>query len=182
MSTATQWSLDPAHTHLEFAVRHLMIATVKGKFTSLQGTVALPQDPAGATVDVTIDAASITTGIEQRDQHLRSPDFLDVERFPSLSFRSTRVALLEPDHYRVTGELTIKDVTRPVELLVTREGEVQDPWGGYRAGFTASGKLRRSDFGITWNQLIETGGVTVGDEVRISIEAELVRGALATAA
>ncbi len=183
MSAATQWTIDPAHTHLEFAVRHLMIATVKGKFTSLQGTLTLPpEDPAEGSVEVTIEAESITTGIEQRDQHLRSADFLDVGRFPTLRFRSTRVDQLAKDQFRVVGDLTIRDVTRPVELLVHREGEIQDPWGGYRAGFTASGKLRRSEFGITWNQVIEAGGVAVGDEVRISIEAELVRQALPAAA
>jgi polyisoprenoid-binding protein YceI len=180
---ATKWQVDTAHTTVEFAVRHLMISTVKGRFTGVQGTVTMPdEDPARARVEVTIDAASISTGNEQRDQHLRSPDFLDVARFPTLTFRSTKVEPLGSDQFRLTGDLTIKGVTRPVELVVTREGAVKDPWGGYRAGFTATGKLRRSDFGITWNQMIEAGGVAVGDEVKLAIEVELVREALPAAA
>jgi polyisoprenoid-binding protein YceI len=180
---ATKWQIDAAHTTVEFAVRHLMISTVKGRFAGVQGTVTMPEeDPARARVEVTIDAASITTGNEQRDQHLRSPDFLDVARFPTLTFRSTKVEPMGSDQFRLTGDLTIKGITRPVELVVTREGVVTDPWGGYRAGFTATGRLRRSDFGITWNQVIETGGVVVGDEVKLSIEVELVREALPAAA
>jgi polyisoprenoid-binding protein YceI len=182
MTQTDKWNLDSAHTHVEFAVRHLMIATVKGKFTGVRGTVTMPEeDPARAQVEVTLDAGSISTGIEQRDQHLRSPDFLDVERFPTLAFRSRRVESLGGDRFRLTGDLTIRDVTRPIELVVTREGSVNDPWGGYRIGFTANGRLRRSDFGITWNQMIEAGGVAVGDEVKLSLEVELVREALPVA-
>ena len=183
MTRPITWTIDPAHTHLEFAVRHLMIATVKGKFTAVQGTVTMEdENPETAQVAVTIGAASITTGVAQRDDHLRSPDFFDVARFPALTFRSKQVSR-EPDgSYRLTGELTIRETTREVELRVSAEGFVKDPWGGYRAGFTASGVLRRSDFGITWNQLIEAGGVAVGDEVRLTIEAELVREALPAAA
>jgi len=183
MSSRTEWTLDPAHTHVEFAVRHLMIATVKGKFTGLTGAVSMEADrPETARVQVRVDATSITTGNEQRDGHLRSGDFLDAGQFPALTFQSTGVERLGDDDYRLTGELTIKDITRPVELRVRREGMAKDPWGNHRAGYTVTGKINRSDFGITWNQAIETGGVLVGDEVRISIEAELIRATLPAAA
>jgi polyisoprenoid-binding protein YceI len=160
-----------------------MIATVKGKFTGLEGIVSMEAErPETAQVDVRIDASSITTGNEQRDTHLRSADFLSAGEFPALTFHSTAIEPIDDRTFRMTGELTIKDLTRPVELRMSREGVVKDPWGNYRAGFTATGKINRRDFGITWNQVIETGGVLVGDEVRISIEAELIRAALPVAA
>ena len=183
MAPRTAWTLDPAHTHVEFAVRHLMIATVKGKFTQLEGSVTMDTErPETAQVEVRIDAGSITTGNEQRDGHLRSPDFLSADEFPALTFRSSAVEQVGDDSFRVSGDLTIKDVTRPIELRVERQGVAKDPWGNHRAGFTARGKINRSEFGITWNQAIETGGVLVGDEVRISIEAELIRASLPAAA
>jgi polyisoprenoid-binding protein YceI len=183
MSYPTSWTLDPAHTHVEFAVRHLMIATVKGKFTGLEGTMFTEgEDLESARVEARILASSISTGNEQRDAHLRSADFLSVEQFPALTFRSTRIEALKDGNFRVSGDLTIKDVTRPVELLATRQGVVTDPWGGYRMGITATAQIRRSEFGITWNQAIEAGGVVVGDEIRISVEAELIRAALPVAA
>jgi polyisoprenoid-binding protein YceI len=183
MPERTSWTLDPVHTHVEFAVRHLMIAKVKGRFTSLEGSVSMEAErPETAQVEVRIDAASITTGNEQRDGHLRSADFLSAEQFPALSFRSRSVQPIDDSLFRMIGDLTIRDVTRAVELRVSREGVVKDPWGNQRAGFTATGKISRSDFGITWNQAIETGGVLVGDEVRITIEAELIRAALPRAA
>ena len=183
MTPRTAWTLDPAHTHVEFAVRHLMIATVKGKFTGLEGIVSMEGDrPETAQVEVRLDAASITTGNDQRDGHLRSADFLSADQFPALTFRSTAIEPESDAAFQLLGELTIKGVTRPVALRVTREGVAKDPWGNHRAGFTATGTINRSDFGITWNQAIETGGVLVGDEVRISIEAELIRAALPAAA
>ncbi|MGQ0701911.1 MAG: YceI family protein [Gemmatimonadales bacterium] len=183
MTAATTWKLDPAHTHVEFAVRHLMIATVKGKFTEVQGSVTLTgNDPATASVEVNLAAASLTTGIAPRDDHLRSPDFLEVDRFPAITFRSRAIEKASEGEYRVVGDLTIRDVTREVTLAVTSEGAVRDPWGGYRAGYTATARIKRSDFGITWNQLIEAGGVAVGDEVRISVETELVQEAVPQAA
>lgn len=183
MAQQTTWQLDPAHTHVEFAVRHLMIATVKGRFTEVRGSVTMRgEDPATAALEVTIGAPSITTGNEQRDAHLRSADFLDVTQFPELGFKSRTVEVVGDGTYRLTGDLTVKNVTREIALAVAPEGVVQDPWGGYRAGFSITGKLRRSDFGITWNQLIEAGGVAVGDEVRISIETELVKQVAAVAA
>ena len=183
MSERISWTLDPAHTHVEFAVRHLMIATVKGRFTGVEGTVSMEDErPETAQVEVRIAPSSITTGNEQRDTHLRSGDFLSAEQFPALTFHSTAIEPIDGQTFRLTGDLTIKGLTRPVELRVSREGVAKDPWGNHRAGFTATGKINRRDFGMSWNQVIETGGVLVGDEVRISIEAELIRAALLVAA
>jgi len=169
------WKLDPAHSHVEFAVRHLMISKVKGQFTEVEGTLRIDgEDLSTAELEVRIPAASIDTRVEQRDEHLRSPDFLDAARYPDLRFTSTRVERAGEDRLRVTGDLTIRDVTRQVVLDVTEQGTVQDPWGGKRAGFDASAKIDRTDFGLTWNQGLEAGGVLVGDKVEISLEAEWV--------
>ena len=176
MSTLTTWQFDPAHTEVGFAVKHLMIATVKGRFAEVHGSIRMNEEnPSTAVVEVAIDVASITTGNPQRDAHLRSADFLDAENFPTITFRSRRVENRSDGDLRLIGDLTIRDVTREVVLAVSREGVIQDPWGSRRAGYSGSVRIKRSDFGITWNQLIEAGGVAVGDEVRISIEAELVQ-------
>jgi len=184
MSTTTQttergtavWTIDPTHTHAEFGVRHLMISTVKGHFSDVAGTVIVEDgDATTAQVDVTIGVASIDTRVEQRDQHLRSPDFFDAARFPALTFRSTSVERAGEDRYRVLGDLTIRDVTRPVTLDVEGTGGLRDPWGNERAGYTATARINRKDFGLNWNQALETGGVLVSDHVRISLEVELVR-------
>jgi polyisoprenoid-binding protein YceI len=171
----TTWAIDPTHSHVEFSVRHLMIATVKGRFADVKGTVILDeQNPAQSEIDVTIDAASIDTRVAQRDEHLRSADFFDVAQFPSLTFKSRRIAR-DGDELSVVGDLTIRGVSREVTLAVTEHGRQTDPWGGERAGFEATGKIKRSDFGLTWNQALETGGVMVGDDVKISIDVELVK-------
>jgi polyisoprenoid-binding protein YceI len=184
MSTTTQttergtavWSIDPTHTHAEFGVRHLMISTVKGHFRDVAGTVIVEDgDPTTAQIDVTIGVASIDTRVEQRDQHLRSPDFFDAERFPALTFRSTKVERAGGDRFRVLGDLTIRDVTRPVTLEVEGTGGLRDPWGNERVGYEATTRIDRKDFGLSWNQALEAGGVLVGDDVRISLEVELVR-------
>lgn len=184
MSTSTRdapartaaWKLDAAHAHVEFAVRHLMISKVRGHFTDVEATLRPDEDDlSNSSLDVQIRAASIDTRVEQRDEHLRSPDFLDVEKYPTLEFESTRVERADDDRLRVTGDLTIRDVTREVELDVEERGTVTDPWGGERVGYAARTKFARKDFGLTWNQALETGGVLVGDEVEISIEAEFVR-------
>ena len=173
--TQTTWAIDPTHTNVEFSVRHLMIATVKGRFADVSGTIVTDDvDPTKTTVAVTINAASIDTRMPQRDEHLRSADFFDVEKFPTLTFKSRKVDA-HRDGLRVTGDLTIRGITREVVLDVTSNGQQSDPWGGLRAGFEAAGKIKRSDFGLTWNQVLEAGGVTVGDEVKISIDAELVK-------
>jgi polyisoprenoid-binding protein YceI len=174
----TTWNIDASHSHVEFSVRHLMISTVKGRFGEVSGKVVTDEgDPSRGQVEVTINAASIDTREAQRDAHLRSADFFDAENFPTLTFKSTRIAKASGDDLTVTGDLTIRGTTREVVLDVTSEGRVTDPWGGERAGFTAKGKIKRSDFGLTWNMALETGGVVVGDEIKISIDVELVKQA-----
>jgi polyisoprenoid-binding protein YceI len=171
----TTWTIDPAHSSVEFAVRHLMITTVRGRFTDVKGTVTADEvDPSKSTVEVVIDAASIDTREPQRDAHLRSADFFDVEKFPTLTFRSTGVGRGDAESFTLAGDLTIHGVTRPVVLDVQSEGRIKDAWGGIRSGFTATTKIKRSDFGLTWNQLLEAGGVTVSDEVKISLDVQLV--------
>lgn len=174
--TLTTWELDPAHTLVEFSAKHMMITTVKGRFTDVSGTIhADEQNPSRSSVEATIKAASIDTRTEQRDQHLRSADFLDVEHYPDITFKSTRVEAIDKEHYRVIGDLTIRGTTRPVTLDTTFEGRGKDPWGGERAGFSATTKIDRREFGLTWNQALEAGGVLVGNEIKISIEVEAVK-------
>ncbi len=173
----TTWKIDPAHSHVEFAVRHLMISTVRGRFAGVAGTVRLDEaNPSHADVDVTIDAATIDTREAQRDAHLRSADFFDVERFPNLTFKASRILDRKDREFKLAGDLTIHGVTRPVELAVTEEGRGKDPWGGERLGFSAVTKIKRSDFGLTWNQALEAGGVVVGDDIKVLLELELVKG------
>lgn len=176
-STATStWTIDPAHTTVEFSVKHLMISTVRGHFGAVTGTIVLDeQDPAASTATAEIDVTSIDTRQEQRDAHLRSPDFFDVESFPSIKFQSTRVEPLGGGRYNVHGTLTIRDVTREVVLETTDEGRGGDPWGGQRAAFSATTRIDRRDFGLTWNQALETGGVLVGNDIRISLEVQAVK-------
>jgi polyisoprenoid-binding protein YceI len=154
-----------------------MISSVKGAFGDVQGTVWVDDsDPRTVLVDVTIQVASIDTRQEQRDAHLRSADFFDAARFPTITFRSRAVKENHVDReFRLVGDLTIRDVTREVVLDVSAEGRLTDPWGAERAGYSARGKIDRTDFGLTWNQALETGGVLVGNEVRISVEVELIR-------
>jgi polyisoprenoid-binding protein YceI len=170
----TTWVIDAAHSNVGFSIKHLMIATVRGSFTQAQGAVTVDEsDPTTAEIDITIPTASVTTRDEKRDAHLRSPDFFDAERFPNMTFRSKRVERQSDDRFRVIGDLTIRDVTREVALEVELLGRAKDPWGNEKAGFEATTKIKRSDYGLTWNAALETGGVLVGDEVKISIEAEL---------
>lgn len=172
----TTWSIDPAHSHVEFAVRHMMITTVKGRFGIVQGTVRIDDaDHARSEVDIAIDADSIDTREAQRDAHLKSADFFDVEKFPKLTFKSTQVSDVKGDNFKLQGDLTIHGVTRPVTLEVTAEGRGKDPWGGERAGFTARTQIKRSDYGLTWNQALETGGLLVGDDIKINLDVELVK-------
>lgn len=174
--TLTAWSVDQSHSHVEFAVRHLMIATVKGRFGVVRGTVHSDDaDPAKGRVDIEIDVDSIDTREAQRDAHLKSADFFETEKYPHITFRSTRIEDARSDRFTLIGDLTMHGVTREVALDVTSEGRNRDPWGGERAGFTATAKIKRSDFGLTWNQALETGGVLVGDDVKVSLEIELVK-------
>ena len=182
---ATTWRLDPAHTQVEFAVRHLMISTVRGRFSDVSATVVVPDgDFSRARLEASIGVASLDTREPQRDAHLRSSDFFDAERFPVIQFTSRRIEADPRDSTRflLVGDLSLHGVTREVTLAVTAEGRGRDPWGGERAGFSVTGRLNRKDFGLTWNQLLETGGVAVGDEVKISIDTELVAGPAQAAA
>lgn len=173
------WNIDRAHTTVEFSVKHMMFTKVRGRFTEVSGTItADPDDPDASTVEVVIGAASIDTGVADRDDHLRSADFLDVESHPRLTFRSTRVedaAMEEGDEFDVTGNLTIRGTTRAVTLHCRFEGVGKDPWGGERAGFNARTTLDRRDFGLRWNQALEAGGVLVGNEVDIEIDVQAVK-------
>ena len=170
------YTIDPTHSHTEFAVRHLMISTVKGRFGGLAGTVVTDEtDPARVEVDITIDVNSLDTREPQRDAHLKSPDFFDAAAFPAITFTSRRVQPAAGGAFALTGDLTLRGVTREVVLDVTIEGEGRDPWGNHRTGFSATGRISRKDFGLTWNQLLETGGVAVGDEVKITIDTELIQ-------
>jgi polyisoprenoid-binding protein YceI len=172
----TTWTIDPAHSHVGFAIKHLMIATVRGRFTQVEGTVTVDEtNPATAIIDMTIPTASVSTGDEKRDAHLRSNEFFDAERYPNMTFRSRRVESTSADAFRVVGDLTIRNVTRDVVLDVEQLGRAKDPWGKEHAAFEATTKFKRSDYGLTWNAALESGGVLVGDEVKVSIEAQLLR-------
>jgi polyisoprenoid-binding protein YceI len=175
MSTE-RWEIDSSHSGIQFTVRHLVIAKVRGQFSRWTGTLTAPGSAfARATLDVVIDASSIDTGVADRDAHLRSADFFDVERYPEITFTATSVTEKDADHLRVAGALTIKNVTRDVVLDVEVLGQAKDPWGNQRAAFSATTSIDRRDFGLTWNQVLETGGVMVGDRIDIAIDIEAVR-------
>jgi polyisoprenoid-binding protein YceI len=174
-ATKTTWKLDPAHTLVEFSAKHLMITTVKGRITDIEGTIhGDEQNPQNSSVEAVLKAASLDTRTDQRDQHLRSADFLDVEKFPQIKFRSTRIEGGK-ESFKLTGDLTIRDVTKPITFDVEFEGTTRDPWGGERVGFSAKGKIDRRDFGLTWNQALETGGVVVGNDIKINLEVEAIK-------
>ena len=182
--SATNWMIDPTHTQVEFGVKHMMFTTVRGSFSAFEGSVDFNAEDVGeSTVSVTIDAASIDTGVADRDAHLRSGDFFDVEQFPQITFRSTRVegSLAAGGSFKIHGDLTIRGETRSVELDASFDGTGTDPWGGTRAGFTATTKVDRRDFGLTWNQALETGGVLVGHDISISLQVQAVLQAEAAA-
>lgn len=172
---ATTWSIDPAHSEVGFAVKHLMVSTVRGRFGAVTGTVVLDEaNPASARIEAAIDVASVDTGAAQRDEHLRSDDFFNAAAYPQITFRSTGVSGSDDD-WKVAGDLTIRDVTRSVTLDVEFLGRGPDAWGGERAGFTARTKINRRDFGVNWNGVIEAGGVVVGDPVSITLDIQLVK-------
>lgn len=174
--TITTWTIDATHAEVGFSVRHLMISTVRGRFGAVTGSVTMDEaDPNDSKIDVTVDVGSIDTRQEQRDNHLRSADFFDVAQHPTMHFVSTRIDGDVTGEFKVVGDLTIRGVTREVVLTAHAEGRGRDPWGGERAGFSASGKINRSDFGLTWNQALESGGVMVSDEVKLTIDVELVK-------
>ena len=175
----TTWTVDSVHSLAEFSVRHMMVSNVKGAFSKITGTASWDgKNIETASVEVVIDAASIDTREPQRNAHLRSADFFDVEKFPTLAFKSTRVIAAGPGRAKMTGDLTIHGVTRPVTLDVTGPTPVIiDPYGNVRVGASATATVNRKDFGLVWNQTLDAGGVVVGDEVRISLEVELTRTA-----
>lgn len=169
-----RWNLDPAHTSITFSVRHMVVATVRGTLNLKEGFVETDEKGNPLRVEARLDAKSIHTGVADRDNHLRSPDFLDVERYPEIVFQSEKITPLGEGRYRVEGELTLRDVTRPLSLEVETAGPVKDPWGNERLAAHFEGKLNRKDFGLTWNMVLETGGLLVGEEVRFSVDTELV--------
>jgi polyisoprenoid-binding protein YceI len=170
-----RWQIDSSHSGVYFTVRHLMIAKVRGQFSRWTGTLTVPDgDFLRASLDVAIDATSIETGVADRDAHLRSADFFDTARYPEATFRST-VVTRTGDRLQLVGDLTIRDITRSVTLDVEELGVVKDPWGNQRAAFAAKGSINRSDFGLRWNQALETGGVVVSERVDLEIELQAVR-------
>ena len=179
MDGLTIWEIDPAHTTIEFAVKHMMFTTVRGRFKNFTGTVRVDErNPDLSGVDIDIEAASIDTGVADRDTHLRSADFLDVENHPRITFRSTGVDgahAKDGDHFRITGDLEIRGLAMPVTLEVTFEGVGKDPWGKQRSGFAARTEIDRREWGLRWNQALEAGGVLVANSVRIEIEAQAVK-------
>ena len=169
------WTLDPTHTRANFSARHMMVTTVRGGFDKVSGAVVFdPKNPQASSVQATIEAASINTGVGDRDNHLRSADFLDVETYPTITFKSTSVQPTGDTTANVTGDLTIRDVTRPVTLKVEFLGE-SFGFNSQRAGFEATTKINREDFGLTWNVALETGGVLVGKDITLNIDAEVIQ-------
>jgi len=177
LAHADTWKIDPMHTNVEFTVRHMMISNVKGEFQKTTGTITVDgNDPTSAKIDATIDASSIDTRVERRDADLKSPNFLDVAKYPTITFKSTKVEADGPGKWKVTGDLTLHGVTKPVVLEVESSGKpIHDPMGNTRAGASATTKINRTDFGLTYNKVLESGGVMVGDEVAISIDVEAIK-------
>ena len=177
--TTTTWNLDPAHSVVEFKVKHLMISNLKGQFTSVSGTLRLHEaDLTQASVEAAIEIASIHTRDADRDAHLKGPDFFDAEKFPTMRLQSTHIALKSDGEVVVTGDLTIKGVTRSVQFAVEGPSPAtKDPWGNTRIGVAATTKINRKDFGLTWNAALETGGVMVGEDINIALDLEFVKQA-----
>jgi polyisoprenoid-binding protein YceI len=175
--TRSTWAIDPAHSLVEFAVKHMMFTTVRGRFTDISGTItcADESDPTRSTVEATIAAASINTGDENRDAHLRSADFLDAVRFPAITFKSKQITRASEDQLRMMGDLTIRGVTKEVVLETTYNGRGKNPYGKEVAGFTAEATLNRKDFSLTWNVALESGGLLVGDKLTVLIEIQAVK-------
>jgi polyisoprenoid-binding protein YceI len=170
-----RWLIDSSHSQIEFVARHMMIAKTRGRFREFSGTIMIAEDPCESSVKAVIEAATIDTGDATRDGHLRSADFLDVEHYPQITFESTSVRPARGDHWEVHGDLTIRNITRPVTLDTEFCGSVQDPWGNLRSAFLASTEINREDFDVTWNQVLESGGFLVGKGVKIEVDVEAVR-------
>ncbi len=184
LAHATDYKIDPSHTAVTFSVKHMMISNVRGEFEKLTGTIsASGSDPNSVKIDVTIDASSINTRVDRRDAHLKSPDFLEVAKYPAITFKSTKVEAAGPSKWKVTGNLTIHGVTREVALdVIGPTPEIIDPMGSTRIGASATATISRKDFGLTWNKALESGGVVVGDEVDIQIDVEAVKTKAAASA
>ena len=170
---AGTWTIDPVHSEVSFVVRHMMVSKVRGRFDKFEGTIVTAPDPLQSSVTATVDLSSVNTGEPNRDNHIRSADFFEVESHPTMTFRSTGVRP-DGDDFLLDGDLTIRGTTKPVTLKLEVNGFGPDAFGGTRAGFSASGEINRHDFGVSWNAAIEGGGVVIGDKVTINIEAELV--------
>jgi polyisoprenoid-binding protein YceI len=172
------WQIDSAHSQIQFSVRHMMISNVRGRFENFTGVVEFnEQDLTQSKVDVQIEAASVNTREAQRDGHLKSPDFFNADKYPYLTFKSRRIEKTDATHGRVVGDLTIRDVTKEAVLNVEYAGQAKSPWGTTSAGFSATTKINRKDWGLTWNQTLETGGVLVGDEISVNVDLEIVKQA-----
>lgn len=172
------WTIDNAHSQIQFAVRHMMISTVHGGFEKFSGTIDFDEkDPVRSLLNVQIESASLNTKEPKRDEHLRSPDFFNVAQYPHMTYKSKSMKQTDATHGRITGDLTIRDVTREAVLDVEYGGQAKSPWGTVSAGFTAQTKINRKDFNLDWNKALETGGVLVGDEIKIDIELEVVKQA-----
>jgi polyisoprenoid-binding protein YceI len=175
-ATATTWAIDASHTAVEFSVRHMMVSSTKGRFTGVAGTLIVDeQNPENSSADVTIDASTVDTREERRDAHLRSADFLEVETYPEITFKTTRIVPEKSDRYKIYGDLTVHGVTQPVVLDTEYFGQSKTPWGTEVIGFAAETKISRKDFGLTYNAALETGGFLVGDEVKIRLEVEAIK-------
>jgi polyisoprenoid-binding protein YceI len=173
-----KWAVDVAHSTVEFSVRHMMIAKVKGSFHTFDAQIeADPDDLTSASISFEVDLGSVDTRNSDRDAHLRAADFFDIEKYPKATFQSTRIVKKGDGEYEVTGNLSLRGVTRPETFAVTYEGGGKDPWGNEKVGFSAAGAIKRSDYGLTWNAALETGGVLVGDEVKIALEIEAAKQA-----
>jgi len=170
------WNIDSSHSEIQFVVRHMMLSKVRGQFEKFTGTVNLDENnPANTSVEIQIEVNSINTRDAKRDGHLRSPDFFNAEVYPHMTFKSSRVEVLDPKHAHLIGDMTIRNITHPVTLNVEHLGMVKNPWGMTSTGFTASTRINRKEWGLTWNMALESGGFLVGDEIEINIELELVK-------
>ena len=172
----TKWVVDPTHSSVDFSIRHMMFTNVKGAFHTYDATIeADPTDLSSADISFSVDLASVDTKNADRDNHLRSADFFDVESKPKMSFTATKIEKNDEEEYSVTGDLTLNGVTKEETFTVTFEGQGKDPWGNEKAGFSAEGTLNRSDYGLTWNAALETGGVLVGDKVKVSLQIQAAK-------
>jgi polyisoprenoid-binding protein YceI len=174
--TISKWAVDNAHSSIDFSVRHMMIANVKGSFQNFDATIeADVTDLTTANIAFNVELASIDTRNEDRDNHLRSADFFDVENHPTMTFKSSKIARVDEDEYEVTGELSLHGVTKTETFKVTFEGQGKDPWGNEKVGFSVNGSVNRTDYGLTWNAALETGGVLIGDKVKVSLQIEAAK-------